>query len=293
MSSSYTRMSFSFGFDLPAEPSTTSSATPGAPPLPQPPSPPSSSSTPAGAACLVPFVVSVALPSSRIVPVFGDDGDASMRVVESVAGVMADVPEWVDLVPGVYEGGLKVWESSVDLVRYLRHHNVVQPQHRVLELGCGHGLPGIHALQQGAASVTFSDLNEEVLREVTGPNIALNIENTTELLTRVALVSGDWEAASEMLNRHAPAAFDVIVSAETFYTPLVTEKLLRTIQRHLAQQSPGAVAIVAGKRYYFGTGGSVVELMGRASALGFQARVVASVEDGKSNIRDLIELTWK
>lgn len=216
-----------------------------------------------------------------------------MRVVESVTGVMADVPDGVDLVPGVYEGGLKVWESSVDLVRYLRDHNVVQPHHRVLELGCGHGLPGIHALQQGAASVTFSDLNEEVLREVTGPNICLNIAHTAKLPSRVALVSGDWEGASEVLNRHAPAAFDVIVSAETFYTPLVTEKLLRTIHRHLAQQLPGALAIVAGKRYYFGTGGSVVELMSRACALGFQARVVASVEDGKSNIRDLIELTWK
>lgn len=216
-----------------------------------------------------------------------------MRVVESVAGVMANVPEGVDLVPGVYEGGLKVWESSVDLVRHLRQHSAMRPHHRVLELGCGHGLPGIYALQQGAASVTFSDLNEEVLREVTGPNIVLNSENTATLSARVVLVSGDWEAASQVLNLHAPAVYDVIVSAETFYTPLVTEKLLRTIHLHLAQQPPGALAIVAGKRYYFGTGGSMVDLMARASALGFQARVVASVEDGKSNIRDLVELKWK
>lgn len=30
-----------------------------------------------------------------------------------------DLPEESDLVPGVYEGGLKVWEASLDLVEYL------------------------------------------------------------------------------------------------------------------------------------------------------------------------------
>ncbi|KAM3575092.1 hypothetical protein VYU27_003006 [Nannochloropsis oceanica] len=293
-------MSFSFSFDLPAEPLTTSSANPEPLPLPHPPSGPSSTLTPVAPARLIQFIVPPVLPLSRSVSLLGDSGGshqvgtgASIRIVESVAGVMVDVPDGVDLVPGVYEGGLKVWESSVDLVRYLQQHNLVQLHHRVLELGCGHGLPGIHALQQGAASVTFLDLNEEVLREVTGPNICLNVDSTDDLSKRVTLVSGDWEAASEVLNQHVPAAFDVIVSAETFYTSLVTEKLLNTIHRHLARQPPGAVAIVAGKRYYFGTGGSVVDLGARASALGFESRVVASVEDGKSNIRDLIEITWK
>lgn len=30
-----------------------------------------------------------------------------------------DLPEESDLVPGVYEGGLKVWEASLDLVEHL------------------------------------------------------------------------------------------------------------------------------------------------------------------------------
>lgn len=30
-----------------------------------------------------------------------------------------DVPEESDLVPGLYEGGLKVWEASLDLVEHL------------------------------------------------------------------------------------------------------------------------------------------------------------------------------
>lgn len=236
---------------------------------------------------VVPFVAPTTALPSRAVPTDGDDAH-DLVVVENTAGVMANVPEGVDLVPGVYEGGLKVWESSVDLVRYLRRQAPHQrPTHRVLELGCGHGLPGIEALRQGAAFVAFLDLNEEVLRHVTAPNIALNVAQADS--ARIRLVSGDWTSASALLE--PPALFEVVLSAETFYTPEVTAKLLDTVQRHLAR--PHGRALLAGKRYYFGTGGSVAELVAKAGALGFQARVVDSVEDGKSNIRDVVELTWK
>jgi hypothetical protein len=99
----------------------------------------------------------------------GGDGDAS------------------DLVPGVYEGGLKLWEGAIDLAIVLASTYRCFPEAaadddcqdastdsaaqkasealagqqladlkgaRVLELGCGHGLPGVLALLGGAA-VTF------------------------------------------------------------------------------------------------------------------------------------------
>lgn len=37
----------------------------------------------------------------------------------AMAAACPDLPEESDLVPGVYEGGLKVWEASLDLVEYL------------------------------------------------------------------------------------------------------------------------------------------------------------------------------
>lgn len=78
-----------------------------------------------------------------------------------------------DLLPGIYEGGMKLWEGARDLVDgLLRLHldcpaellqRVLPLRHsRVLELGCGHGLPGIVAALAGAHTVLLQDFNREV-----------------------------------------------------------------------------------------------------------------------------------
>ena len=48
-----------------------------------------------------------------------------------------------DLIPGVYEGGLKVWECAFDLVVYLANSDIHFSGKSVIELGCGAGLPAI------------------------------------------------------------------------------------------------------------------------------------------------------
>jgi predicted nicotinamide N-methyase len=50
-------------------------------------------------------------------------------------------------------GGLKLWECAIDLIRYLREEAVSLQGVRVLELGCGHGLPGVYAATQVHAGV--------------------------------------------------------------------------------------------------------------------------------------------
>ena len=54
-----------------------------------------------------------------------------------------------DLVAGEYEGGLKLWECSLDLVEYIhdrqQDNTSFLANKRVLELGCGHALPGMWA----------------------------------------------------------------------------------------------------------------------------------------------------
>ena len=88
---------------------------------------------------------------------------------------LAEINQTHDLVPGKYEGGLKVWELSIDLARFIYNVNLIDlngqtqayeketilefmsirdlfsrtldrprkqmVQFKILELGCGHALP--------------------------------------------------------------------------------------------------------------------------------------------------------
>ncbi len=85
-----------------------------------------------------------------------------------------------DLIPGVYEGGLKLWECAIDLVHFLSKSNIDFSGMRILELGCGTGLPGIYSAIRGAKDVHFQDYNPEVLNFVTIPNVILNTEFKNE-----------------------------------------------------------------------------------------------------------------
>ena len=123
---------------------------------------------------------------------------------------------------GVYEGGLKIWECSIDLADYLHDFVVISgsdiktegdsetylesdtrlsipSNSSVLELGCGHGLPAMtvlnklstHSLSQGtiySGSVVFTDFNKEVIEKITWPNILKNCPSVG-----ARCLHGDWD----------------------------------------------------------------------------------------------------
>ncbi|XP_072113414.1 histidine protein methyltransferase 1 homolog [Mobula birostris] len=177
-----------------------------------------------------------------------------------------------DLVPGLYEGGLKVWECTVDLVEYL--DNVKLQGQKVLDLGCGAGLLGIAALSKGAACVHFQDYNSEVLEQFTIPNVALmgqslpgfelgeNVEppgkrSRTEghPLSRCRFFSGPWSLFAHV-HSDAGASFryDVILSSETLYNPDSYPSLHHTLSSLLSDQG---TVYLATKAHYFGVGGGI------------------------------------
>lgn len=68
-----------------------------------------------------------------------------------------------DLVPGIYEGGAKIWECTHDLGEYLiktdENNDCILDDFKnkvVLDLGCGAGILGLLALQR-AKCVHFQD----------------------------------------------------------------------------------------------------------------------------------------
>lgn len=225
-----------------------------------------------------------------------------------------------DLVPGKYEGGLKLWEGSLDLVRTL--YSEVEDGRltfigkRVLELGCGHGLPGIFACLEGATVVHFQDFNAEVLQCLTIPNVDANLTEKSQPLTtnmrkrnaeaEIRYFAGDWGEVHQILPHvHTDgknpncspgldqlAGYDIILMAETVYSISALPNLYELIKKCMGH--PRGVVYMAAKKHYFGVGGgsrrflSVVEKDGVLAA-----SLVAEVADGSSNVREVWKLELK
>lgn len=73
-------------------------------------------------------------------------------ISESPTAETSDELEFIDapsdIVPGVYEGGLKTWECSADLAGYLEGVDITNRAHNILEVGCGTAVPSLHLLHR-------------------------------------------------------------------------------------------------------------------------------------------------
>ncbi|KAK6166228.1 hypothetical protein SNE40_022975 [Patella caerulea] len=152
-----------------------------------------------------------------------------------------------DLIQGVYEGGLKVWECGIDMVNYLISNQINLQNKNILELGCGAGLPGIYSVLNGATVVDFQDYNKEVIEEFTIPNVSLNQQN--EVKCHCRYIAGDWGSLSSILTQYK---YDIILTAETIYNIDNYNKLFSVFDQHLKEDG---ARYIAAKSYYFGVGG--------------------------------------
>ncbi|XP_027913433.1 histidine protein methyltransferase 1 homolog isoform X1 [Vigna unguiculata] len=215
-----------------------------------------------------------------------------------------------DLVPGKYEGGLKLWEGSLDLIKALRSDIrsglTSFGGKRVLEVGCGHGLPGIFALLEGAAAVHFQDFNAEVLRCLTIPNLNANISGESQPSpsnpticdkAEVRFFAGDWSEIDKMLpyvstDDNCGGGYDFILMAETVYSVSSLQTLYNLIKKCL--QNPDGVVYMAAKKYYFGVGGGSRRFLSLVEKDGvFSSSLVAEITDGSSNVREVWKLSFK
>ncbi|XP_062109246.1 uncharacterized protein LOC133819885 isoform X3 [Humulus lupulus] len=224
-----------------------------------------------------------------------------------------------DLVPGKYEGGLKLWEGSLDLVKALRsevgNELLTFTGKRVLELGCGHGLPGIFACLEGAAAVHFQDFNAEVLKCLTIPNVNANLQNEqqnsktdvtdSEAVTEVRFFAGDWSEIDKLLpyvrdskkefncstGNCSVDGYDIILMAETVYSVTVFQRLYELIKKCMSY--PHGLVYMAAKKHYFGVGGGTRQFLAMVEKDGLMAySLVAEVTDGSSNVREVWKLSY-
>eukprot|EP00879_Flechtneria_rotunda_P022655 GHRR01023924.1.p1 GENE.GHRR01023924.1~~GHRR01023924.1.p1 ORF type:complete len:192 (+),score=42.44 GHRR01023924.1:363-938(+) len=164
---------------------------------------------------------------------------------------------------------------------------------KVLELGCGHGLPGILCLLAGA-TVHYQDYNKQVMTSLTIPNVQANLARVPQggFRERARYFAGDWQAVGQMLAMSGLGGhYDIILTAETIYSLESQEHLLGCIKQVL--QPPHGTAYVAAKSFYFGVGGSTTNFAELVKADGIlECSQVWKVEDGQSNKREILKLSF-
>ena len=187
-----------------------------------------------------------------------------------------------DLLPGYYEGGMKTWECSLDLVAYLRDCFEFKDGMDVFEIGCGSALPSVYLASQDYPSSSFSlqDFNESVLRAVSIPNLVLNSSKLA--CKKFFFYYGHWRDIK------LKTSFDLILTSETIYNPEKYENLLNLMKQGLRR---GGIVLVAAKNYYFGEGlGGGMEDFGECARIaGFKTEVVWKSERGIK--RSIMRLT--
>ncbi|CAI9550141.1 unnamed protein product, partial [Staurois parvus] len=216
-----------------------------------------------------------------------------------------------DLISGVYEGGMKIWECTFDLLRYFEDEDVSFNEKIVLDLGCGAGLLGIEALRRKAREVHFQDYNNTVIEEITIPNALVNCDSTDEtgnvteepskkrlkksethagLLSKCRFFSGDWSNFTILMQNQTPLVkYDIILTSETIYNPNYYEALHDLFQNLLADDGN---IYLASKSHYFGVGGGVLpfETFIKKGSL-FNINTLKTNDDGLQRL--LLSLTFK
>jgi protein-histidine N-methyltransferase len=224
-----------------------------------------------------------------------------------------------DVKTGVYEGGFKSWESSVDVVRVLasRRSTGTSVGGSMLELGCGTALPTLAVLQwvlesgKGAGlSLGLADYNPSVLQLVTVPNLLLTWAQTAR--------KGDWEEEGELEideglvngflaglgmrnislsffsgawspdfvrvvgeNMASGSGPVTIIGAETIYSPFALKSFAETLMSLLElMEGESKTALVAAKKVYFGVGGSMEDFCEMVRAKGALVEQIREESDG-------------
>ncbi|OQV20384.1 putative Histidine protein methyltransferase 1-like protein [Hypsibius exemplaris] len=198
-----------------------------------------------------------------------------------------------DIVPRIYEGGFRVWDGACDMLSFLSTEKSVDLSgKKVLELGCGAGLPAIYALANGA-TVHLHDYNSDVIELATIPNIRRNMAASASE-GRVKLYSGDWMAFVAHLRQNSHVVdeyrkFDVILTSDTVYRKDVLEKLCGILPSLLRKNG---LALVAGKSHYFGLDGGTDAFREALTKQGLLT-VTASREYPDSLRREILTVEWK
>ena len=223
----------------------------------------------------------------------------------------------VDVIPHIYEGGERVWECTLDLLKLLNIRDSPlatvwksnlsnEKDIRLLDCGCGHGFLGLYVLRRSMLNkqsrysnishVTLQDYNSQVLRSCTFPNSVIELgQQLPDLMNhdRLSFLAASWESMSFYAKSNNNLCYDVILASETIYRRDVLMDFVKLLQSRCLRAN-GGIAIIAGKRHYFGTCGGTDEFLRELNtdtcSFAFDCLIRQKFEDAKSNIREVIAI---
>eukprot|EP00347_Sterkiella_histriomuscorum_P018480 403345358 len=196
-----------------------------------------------------------------------------------------------DLISGLYEGGLKIWDCSIDLVNYIAKNPELVKGKNVIELGCGQGLPGIICATHGQAkNLILQDYNQDVLENATQKALDINLQNFGSQ-TQIELLPGSWE---HLLNtrQDLQGKFDIVLMSETLYNTQYYDSLFGFIDSILTQNQESFV-LIGTKTFYFGLGGGYYEFQKYIEekwSSKFKVEVIEKLNDMKSIERLILKM---
>ena len=138
-----------------------------------------------------------------------------------------------------------LWNASVAIADMLE--TVFFPQcngKRVLELGCGAGLPSLVAHQLGARDVLLTEYPEEILLNVVNQNILMNSNEKLSSIKASGLRWGDRQETSKIRLAY-PNGFDLIILSDLIFNHSQHIPLLATASALLNEENHAAIVLVA------------------------------------------------
>ncbi|KAL5498814.1 hypothetical protein ACEPAH_2169 [Sanghuangporus vaninii] len=203
------------------------------------------------------------------------DTDSNINAIETMSGpaltadtdnVLRLIDNPSDLVPGVYEGGLKTWECSLDLVDYLSGLNLEKVEgvgvgsvarvrgKRVIEIGCGTAMPSLYLLHvlfshpqkissESDAGTAWTELSDMLLRSQ-----RRDLQITPELLTTfrssleeqhisIRFIAGSWQSLADNNDNVCTFPFDITLTSETIYQTSSLPSLIILLKRCASSMS--------------------------------------------------------
>ena len=204
-----------------------------------------------------------------------------------------------DVKKKVYEGGFKIWECELDGLKFIKEKKINFEKKKILELGCGSGLIGLHCLLEKCEKVFFQDYNKEVLFYHTYINIFLNKNNLKEINYEFLAESWSNMANSENLKfynselfslkkKKIDSKFDFIFGGDILYEIENYNDLICLLDKFLSFQGK---AFFITKMYYYGNGGNLYEFEDYVKKSGiFVSDIVFECNTKSSNKRVVLEI---